>query len=236
MITLREGTQTAPQAKGPPGGGTCPAHHTPGAAGPRRSPAACGASFPRDRGGSGARPTPQSPRNVTLLCISKSVTEIPESKLLFLNKHLRMCAMLDDLPSGRRPDEAKRQSSIQARAARSPGLAWEPRGRRDTEREAVAFRRKRGNRRPVTPCGTSDGSLQQPGRPALTRTRQGAPHAREPLPDAGPGPPSRGTTSPGLTWASWLMEPSRRREPAEAAHTPQREPAEAALLHTGRSS
>lgn len=113
---------------------------------------------------------------------------------------------------------------------------------------AAAFRRTRGNRRRATAHGTSDGSLRQPGRPAPTRTRRGAPHTREPLPGAGPGPPSRGTTSPGLTWASWLTEPSGRREPAEAAHTQQREPAEAgshkqqrepaeaALLHMGSSS
>lgn len=55
------------------------------------APRPCATSFPGDRGGSGARPTPQSPRNVTLLWISKSIREIAESKLLFLNEHSCVC-------------------------------------------------------------------------------------------------------------------------------------------------
>ena len=55
------------------------------------APRPCATSFPGDRGGSRARPTPQSPRNVTLLWISKSIRERAESKLLFLNEHSCVC-------------------------------------------------------------------------------------------------------------------------------------------------
>ena len=123
----------------------------------------------------------------------------------------------------RKPEEAKRQSSVQAgqQTARTrTGTAGRSaeRGSSGSQDNATEWAAAIARR------GTGDQSLH-PGRPAPTRTQEGPPHARE-------APASPGAPRP--LHPLGIVAHAAFRTTGWVAHKRRREPAEAALLHAGQ--